>query len=183
MMSRARALLLLTVLLLSVAGAGAGEVDRSLEQRVKAAYLLRFTEFVTWPEESFPTPDSPLVIVVAGRTDLAAEVAELTAGRTAGGRRVEVHRAPEPSPILGSAHIVFVPVSERARLAQFVRAAGNRTLIVTEHDGALTQGSVINFVLADGRVRFEVALDSAERRGLRLSARMLAVAHAVRGAP
>ena len=38
----------------------------------------------------------------------------------------------------------------------------------------------INLILVDGRVRFEVALDAAERSGLRLSSRLLALAHTVR---
>jgi len=53
--------------------------------------------------------------------------------------------------------------------------------VVCEWDGALEQGAVVNFVPAEGRVRFEVALDAAERRGLRISSRMLAVALNVRG--
>jgi hypothetical protein len=55
---------------------------------------------------------------------------------------------------------------------------------VTESHGALAQGSMINFVLVDRRVRFEVALDAAEKNGLRLSSRLLAVAQQVRtGSP
>ena len=46
--------------------------------------------------------------------------------------------------------------------------------------GALNQGSMINFVIVDRRVRFEVALDSVERSGLKLSSRLLAVAQQVR---
>jgi hypothetical protein len=52
--------------------------------------------------------------------------------------------------------------------------------VITESDDGLDQGSVINLVVVDGRVRFEVALDAAERAGLKLSSRMLAVAHLVR---
>jgi hypothetical protein len=39
---------------------------------------------------------------------------------------------------------------------------------------------MVNFVRVEGRVRFEVAPEQAERRGLRISSRMLAVAHRVR---
>ena len=52
-------------------------------------------------------------------------------------------------------------------------------LTVTETDGALTHGSMINFVLVERRVRFEIALDSAEKSGLKLSSRLLAVAQQV----
>jgi hypothetical protein len=39
---------------------------------------------------------------------------------------------------------------------------------------------MINFVLDDRRVRFDIALDTAERSGLKLSSRLLAVARDVR---
>jgi hypothetical protein len=54
-------------------------------------------------------------------------------------------------------------------------------LLVTEWPGALEQGSMINFLLSDGRVRFEVALDKADAGRLRISSRLLAVAVSVRG--
>jgi hypothetical protein len=47
---------------------------------------------------------------------------------------------------------------------------------VTDADGALEQGSVINFLLWDERVRFEVSIDAAERNNIRLSSRLFAVA-------
>jgi hypothetical protein len=163
--------------------AAEAEVDRALEQRVKAAYLYRFTEFVTWPVDSFSAEDAPLVIAIAGSSGFADEVASVTAGRSVDGRRLEVRRLVEPGPSGGFAHILFIPASERGRLVHFIRAAGPRTLVVTETQGALSHGSVINFVLVDGRVRFEVSLEAAEKRALKLSARMLAVAQSVRGGP
>jgi hypothetical protein len=174
-----------TVLLLAVRAwaAGDSDVDGALEQRVKAAYLYRFTEFVIWPPEAFANEDTPLVIAIAGSSAFARELGDIVAGRSGAGRRIEVRSIPDPAASLGSAHILFIPASERVRLAQFIRVAGARTLIVTETEGALALGSVINFVIVDGRVRFEVSLKAAETRGLRLSARMLAVAHSVLGGP
>ena len=55
-------------------------------------------------------------------------------------------------------------------------------LIVTESDDALQHGSIINFVIVDGQVRFEVSLDAARRRNIHLSSRLLSVAHTVVGA-
>jgi hypothetical protein len=39
---------------------------------------------------------------------------------------------------------------------------------------------MINFMLVQQRVKFEISLEVAERRGLKLSSRLLAVAHNVR---
>jgi hypothetical protein len=52
-------------------------------------------------------------------------------------------------------------------------------LVVTECDNGLQLGSVINFRLVDERVRFDVALDAAERNGIKLSSRLLTVANRV----
>jgi hypothetical protein len=60
-----------------------------------------------------------------------------------------------------------------------VRTLAPGSLVVTEWDNALREGSVINFVSVDGQVRFEVSLEAAQRRHLRLSARLLSVAHQV----
>jgi hypothetical protein len=174
----------LVLLLVIVPGRAADlEIDRALEQRVKAAYLYRFAEFVAWPDGSFARHDAPFVIAIAGASGIASELAQVTAGRTVAGRRIDVLHTMEPTAPLASAHILFVGASERSRLPQFVRAAGSRTLIVSDVEGGLAQGSVINFVIAEGRVRFDISLDAAEKRGLKLSARLLAVAHSVRGGP
>jgi hypothetical protein len=77
-------------------------------------------------------------------------------------------------------HVLFLGQGQGARLAEIVRQApAQPLLIVCEWQGALQQGAVVNFLRDEGRVRFEVSLDSAERRSLRVSSRMLAVAHHV----
>jgi hypothetical protein len=53
---------------------------------------------------------------------------------------------------------------------------GKPVLIVSEAPGALEQGSMINFVLAERRVKFEIGLERAEYAGLSVSSRLLAVA-------
>jgi hypothetical protein len=164
--------------------AAESEVDRALEQRVKAAFLFRFTEFVTWPDTAFPRPDAPFVMAVAGPGGSADAVAEnlraITAGHEVHGRAIEVKRvgASDPMP---TAQVLYIAGTDANRVREIVRAAPRHALVVTEADGALENGSVINFVLAQDRVRFDASLDSAEKRGVKLSSRLLGVARAVRG--
>lgn len=155
------------------------EGERALERRVKAAFLYRFTEFVTWPEAAFARADSAFTIAVVGRDALVEELRQVTAGRTVQGRAVEVRRLAEGE-ALPAAHLLFVAEVERQRLREWARVAPRHALIVSESDGALDLGSVINFIIVEGRVRFEISLDSAEKRGLRMSSRLLAVAQGVR---
>jgi YfiR/HmsC-like len=160
-------------------GAQAAEEASTLEYQVKAAFLYKFAGYVDWPSTSFARPDTPVTIAVAGADAIAAELVQATTGRTVEGRAVTVKRVKGGESLAG-VHILFVGKAESARLSQWMQSARpHSVLTVTESDGALAHGSVINFVMTDRRVRFEVALDSAEKSKLKLSSRLLAVAQQV----
>jgi uncharacterized protein DUF4154 len=163
--------------------ARAAEDPESLELRVKAAFLYKFAGYVEWPPKSFERPETPVTIGVIGAESLAAELTQAVTGRTVNDRPVTVRRLKAGESLTGI-HVLFVGRAENARLDQLAQSAQPRSILtVTESAGALERGSVINFVLTDGRVRFEIALDSAEKSGLKLSSRLLAVAQQVTGTP
>jgi hypothetical protein len=95
------------------------------------------------------------------------------------GRPVTVRlvRAGEP---LSNIHILFVGRAEIDRLNELLVQA-QPVLTVTDMAKGLPQGSVINFVVAENRVRFEVSLDAAKRSGLKIGAPLLSVAMRVQG--
>jgi hypothetical protein len=182
------ALLLCFGLLLMQAQARAQADTAGAEYRVKAAFLFKFTGYVDWPDAAFAAPDAPLVIGVLGAEALAAELARVVEGRRVNERSVQVRRV-RPGELPTGLHLLFLarteaplgPVSVPA-LAPALQ--GRPVLVVTEADAAMPPLSAINFVVAERRVRFEIALDAAERAGLRLSSRLLAVAQKVHtGAP
>ncbi|MEO8751287.1 MAG: YfiR family protein [Casimicrobiaceae bacterium] len=153
------------------------------ERGVKAAFLYKFPAFVEWPEASFARAESPFVIAVVDAHEIAVELGQITAGRQIQEHPVEIREVRGTDPLTG-AHMVFVGRGEPARLQQIARATQNKAVLVaSEQEGALDLGSNINLVLREGRVRFEVGLDGAEKRGLKLSSRMLALALQVRGSP
>lgn len=155
----------------------------SLEHRVKAAFLYKITGYVEWPNTSFPQTNTPVTIGVVGAEPLAVELSQILTGRTAQNRPVAVRRLKAGEPLNGL-HILFVGREQSGQLGQLVPRAQQRSiLVVTESEGALAHGSAINFVIVDGRVRFEVSLASARSSGLKLSSRLLTVAHHVAGAP
>jgi hypothetical protein len=146
-----------------------------LDSEVKAAYIYRFLDYVTWPPQSFRNADDPLLIGTMQNDDVAAELARLTRERTVQGRRLQlvvVKDEREPG-----VHALYVPRVEAARAARVLDAARQRPiLVVTDHPEGLERGGVINFVPAAGRIQFEVSLEAAARTGLEISSRLLAVA-------
>ncbi|MDQ3027527.1 MAG: YfiR family protein [Pseudomonadota bacterium] len=148
------------------------------EATVKAAFLHKFAGYVEWPANAFPSPDTPVVIGIAGSEEVAAELEKLVPGRNVNGRSVIVRRVRDADAMRG-VHILFVGRGEGGARVLTRAAHQHGALMVTEVERGLELGAVINFVPAEDRISFEVSLDSAERSGLRISSRMLTVARRV----
>jgi hypothetical protein len=146
---------------------------------IKAAFLLKFLNYVEWPASSFGSDDAPYVIGALGDDGVAAELQRQAAGHIFNGRQVSVRRIGAELP--AGVQVLFIGAhTDRARMAALLRDWGRvPVLLVTDADGALDQGSMINFRVVDDRVRFEVALEPVRRASLQLNSRLLSVAIAV----
>ena len=146
------------------------------ESRVKAAYLVRFGQFVEWPPETFQKTGGAMVIGVVNSEAVLEGLRQLASNRAATGRPVTV-REVKSSDDTANVHILFIGAAEGAGQAQHIAAvAGRPVLVVTESAEAIQQGATINFMVIDQRVRFEIAVAKAEQAGLVVSSRLLSVA-------
>jgi hypothetical protein len=79
-----------------------------------------------------------------------------------------------------SCKVLFLSRSEEGQARKTLAALRNAgVLTVSDMPDFLDRGGIIQFVIRDNRVRFEVNLENAERSGLTLSSELLKVAHAV----
>jgi hypothetical protein len=164
--------------LLGVSGLACAD-NMTSESKVKAAFLFKFTNYVEWPPTAFELQDSPLVIGVMEADDVASELSRLVAGRTVNNRTIVVRRLGAGDSATGS-HVLFIGSGASGRLGRILgNAKPLGMLTVTELDDAPASGSVINFVVIDDQVRFDVSLPAAERSNLKISSRLLTVAHQV----
>jgi hypothetical protein len=164
------------MLMLLFASSSAWADGGLVERQVKAAYLFKFASFVEWPEGSFASPGAQLTIGVAGNDALAEQLDYVVSGRSINGHSVAVRRVRRGDKLAGI-HILFVGGSDRAATADLLEAArSSSVLTVTETPESFALGSMVNFVINDEKVRFEVALRNVNAGHLRISARMLSVA-------
>jgi uncharacterized protein DUF4154 len=165
--------------LLAMAAGAADSQQQATEAAVKAAFLYKFPGYVEWPAQALGAADAPFVIGVAGSEEVAAELERLVPNRPIANRKVVVRRVKEGESPRGL-NMLFVGRNEGASRA-LVRAAQQQpgVLVVTESDRGLEMGAAINLVSLEERIAFEVSLENAERAGLHISSRMLAVARRV----
>ena len=154
----------------------------ALELQVKAAYLYKFAGFTEWPDGSFAQNDSALLIGVAGHDALAAQLEQIVAGRSVNGHPLAVRRVKRGESLTGL-HILFIGALDGNGAPELLAQARTLpVLTVTESPDGLAQGAMIAFLMAQERLRFDVALKAVNQARLRISARMLSVARQVQGA-
>ena len=175
-----RACALSVVLAVGLASPRPAQADAQADEyRVKAAFLYKFGGYVEWPDRSFARADSPVAIGVMGADALADELVQIVAGRNVNGRPVRVRKLRPGDPIAGL-HVLFVGRADGGRLAEILAAAkGQALLTVTESEEGLELGSMINFVVVEDKVRFDIAPPPSESSNLKISARLLGVARKV----
>ena len=150
------------------------------EYQVKAAFLFNFAKFVEWPNEAFSDPNAPLVITVFGEDPFNGSL-EAVKGKLVNNRKLTIRRVKDIQEI-GKSNVLFVSPSARKELGRILEALQGQNVLTVGEDGAFTQcGGIINFVKEDNRVRFEVNVTAAERAGLKISSRLLALARIVKG--
>lgn len=176
LMALACAMVMLSLPAASAQSGGASA--RTLERSVKAAFLYKFLGYTEFPAAAFSDPAAPVVIGVVDADDMAAELTRIVAGRTVGTRPIAVRSMKEGDPTTG-VHLLFLSSSATASAARISRGPHQPMLLVTESESGLAHGSVINFRIIDQRVRFDVSLDAADKYNVKLSSRLLTVAHQV----
>ncbi len=146
--------------------------------QTKANMLWNIAKFVEWPV--LPSdPHAPLVFTILGEDELAAELAGLLSSKSVNGRPVFVRFARRPQDARGS-QILYVAASEVPRMGEVLAAVeATAVLTVSEAVGFAAHGGMVGFATQGTRVRFEVNLVHAEKSGLKLSAKLLALAQIV----
>ena len=154
----------------------AGAADESVEYAVKAAFLSKFGSFVEWPATAFVSPTSPFHLCVAGEDPVGSTLDKAVSGQQIAQRPIEVRRLKTVKQDSGC-HIVYLAASETHRLAQIIEALrGSSVLTVSDGRSPGVATGIINFIIKDDRVRFDIDDEAAAQNRLAISSKLLSVA-------
>lgn len=150
----------------------------SLEYAVQATYLLKFPAFVTWNE---PLPANVFTICVVGHNPFSGLLRQAAAGQTIERRRVAVRVLSFASRSSGC-QMMYVAGSRAQPVASALATVrGTPVLTVTDGQRDAAAKGIINFIVAEERVRFEIDPAAARANGLTISSKLLILARNLRG--
>jgi hypothetical protein len=178
------------------------ETDADREYKVKAAFILNFIKFVdggrfgpvdiAGAKPSAAEPNGPITVGVLGKSPSPSAFAEL-AGKQVRDRSVVVQsfkgfeelkdkdgRIPEQHPdikAIRKCHVLFICPSEKPHLAKILQdLRKDNILMVADVPGFLETGGIVNFVIVENKVRFEINLAAAARAKLQIRSSLLRLA-------
>ena len=163
-----------------VAGPAGSADNNTLEYAVKANFLYKFGDYVGWPPEVLGPPDTPAVICVVGADPFGRLLDDAVSGERIGEHPIAVRRLDAVTPESGC-HILYVRDAQGQRTAEALKAvAGKPVLTITDVPDGQGSVGIINFVLRQNRVRFEIDEQTAVMSRLDISSKLLGLAVSVR---
>lgn len=171
---------LCAALLLLSAPAAARPADLNA---TKAEMLWNIAKFIQWPDQSTTGAQGSLVFTILGEDDLAVALAQLLSTKSINGKAVFVRFVRRAQDARGS-QILYIAGSEAAHVEEVLAAVpGAGVLTVADVPAFAAHGGMVGFATEGPRVRFEINLGHAEHQGLKVSAKLLALARVVDSGP
>jgi len=146
------------------------------EYRVKAGYLPNFARFVEWPEDSFRSKADAVQVCLLGPNSFGTLLVESLRGQTIDNRRFEISFLTDAARV-GRCHILYVTSGGTKKFQSVLQIASIApVLTIGETEGF---EGVVTLKVTEGRIRIEINTDAASRVGLKISSKLLNIAHLV----
>lgn len=143
--------------------------DKDTHVRLKALYVYQFATLVDWPKE-FKQGD--FFIGVFGESPLYNELTTKYSNKAVGSQSIKIKSFSNYNEI-SACHILVVTPDNSDKVGDLVKKFKTKsTLIVTEKEGKLKDGSIINFVVKDHKQSYELSKTNASKHKLVIGSKL-----------
>ena len=140
---------------------------------LKAVFLYNFTKYLTWHSIE---DENTFNITILGNSQIIEPLEQIAGKKIVAKKTINITKVEGPDQI-NDCNILFIPESEKSQLNKIIQKVKNKNiLIVSEIDGALTNGAMINFLILDKTIKFEINLQAMKKSGFQPSSELLKLA-------
>lgn len=135
------------------------------EYELKAAFLIRFVDYVYWKDYS---KNKTFKIAILEESPITSSLLNMTKNK-----KMEIKEYKNLNET-GFCNILFVPYDCTIPIGTILaKFSGKPVLIVTEQNGYGKKGSHMNFVMVENKLKFEVNLKAINKSGIGISSFLL----------
>lgn len=169
---RSAFLFLTTVILLSVMPPALPVYPDEMENKLKAAFIQKFIDFVEWPESSIKSSQN-FRIGILGTSSIASYISKGVANKQFQGKSIEVKRLQSMAEI-PQCHMIFISASEKDSLYGILSLTRKKAILTIGDTAKFADmGVLINLYRQGDYIRFEINIDEVYDSGLKVSSKLL----------
>lgn len=143
------------------------------EYELKAAFIYKFTNYIEWDPQ---IANDNFIIGILGTSPIESKLTEIANTKKVNNKKIIIRKYNKPAEI-GLCHILFISQNTSGPLKDIIsKVAGKGTLIISEKAGYAAQGTGINFILANNKLKFEANPKALNAAGLKASSQLLKLA-------
>lgn len=171
---------LLLGLLLAALGAPAARAQPLAETALKLRLVLSLSRFTQWPgtdaAAASPGAPEPLRLCVLQRQPEVAQAFAAVDGQVVGSKRVQIVRNPSAD----ACDLLYLHSSAEPPGALLKSVANRAVLTISDAEGFVARNGMVELVLVNDTLRFDVNLAALRQARLALSSQALRLARQVR---
>lgn len=167
-----RTLLILGLIAISLVG-------NAQELKYKSAFTLNFIRYIGWSDEQ---TKGDFVIGVVGKPDLVMALKEQSAGRKFGYQDIVIKQFASVDKIIPCQVIYIGKASNYDKFNEKIikNCGGKNFLLITESPNSIEYGSIINFVLDNDVIKFEISESNANKLGVTYNSKLSSMSSAIK---
>ncbi|WP_177428632.1 YfiR family protein [Candidatus Venteria ishoeyi] len=153
------------------------------EYAIKAAFLYKLALFIHWPNEIFPATGEKFKICLLGKDPFGEIIDNTTKTVNIKGSPLLIERFTEdvlnktPPEKLKQCHILFIKLKYLKTTEGILSSIGEHSILtVSEDDGFMSVGGMIQFYTQDTRIRLRINRNELESAKLKPEATLLSLA-------
>lgn len=140
---------------------------QEMEQKLKLAFMERFTRFITWPEEVADSDN--FVFCVVGENPFGDFLEEFCETQLMKDKPILL-LDPDSIPEYGECHMLYYSGVDHDSLIRILEHTKSKpVLTIGDHEGYCEAGMIINFYQDGEYLRFEINEDAAKESDLKIS--------------
>ncbi len=129
-------------------------------------FIYNFAKYIEWPTDK---QSGDFVIGVLGNSPLVEHLNKMASQKKVGDQTIKVIVFQSVNDVK-PCHMLFLPEGKSNSFASLKgKLGGSPTLLITEKEGLGKQGSNINFIVVNGKLRFELNKVATEKSNLKVS--------------
>jgi len=146
--------------------------------KYKAMFTLNFIRYIGWPDAA---KEGDFIIGVVKENQILKNLQAQTVGKKFGFQNIVVKEFKNVDEVTDCQILFFSNNQNFNKNAEAIKQklGSKNSLIITEVEGATKKGSMINFVIREGKLKFELSAANSEAFGLKFSSSLTSLSNAI----